>query len=307
MAICCQQVIFFTSAVSILGSQLINLNHPSFHHTLTMVSNGLNFNSKAFAIEPTTGIRYTPPNRDAPPTTASGGTRSHEGPTILQHEEDLLLRRPTRRDNMSVPNTRGDERRPIAPPAAPVQAPSLLPQCSEKLPIFLVPKDHAGHTTSSRPKFYWYMADPGSVEFSLKKVETEEPLFTNQLTIPKAGIFKAVIPPNQSELSVGQDYFWSVSVNCQTNQGVKKVTVQAVIKRLAPTVKLTRDLKGATSPRDRARVYAQEGFWYDALAILFDASNLRPNQPSIRQDLFSLLDQVGLQNVTSKERENLRI
>lgn len=297
MAICSQQAILFTSAVSILGSQLINLNYTSFHHTLSIVSIDLGFNSKAFAIEPTTGIRYTPPNRDAPSTTASGGTRSHEGPTILQPEEDLqLLQRRTRGDDRSV-----------APPAAPIQAPSLPQQCTEKLPIFLVPQDHAGQTISRRPKFYWYMTDQDSIVFSLKKVGTNEVLFTKQLTIPKAGIVETTIPPDQSELTIGQEYFWSVSVNCQTNQGVKKVTVQAVIKRLAPTVKLTRELKGATSPRDRARVYAQQGFWYDALAVLSDASNLTPNQRSIRQDFFSLLDQVGLQNVTAKERENLRI
>lgn len=302
MAICGQRSILLASVISILASQAIDVIYPSFHHTVNIVSIDLAFNSKAFAIEPTTGIQYTPPNRDAPSTTASGGTRSHEGPTILQSDDELPLRGPARRDDM-LRRTRGDEL--PSPPAAPAQAPSLSQECTEKLPIFLVPQDHTGQTTSSRPKFYWYMADPDPVEFSLKKVGTDAPLFTNRLTIPKAGIVETTIGPDQPELTVGQDYFWSVSVNCQTNQGVKKVAVQTAIRRVSPTAQLTRQLNNATSARDRARVYAQQGFWYDALAVLSDASHLSSNQRSIRQDFFSLLDQIGLQNVTAKERESL--
>ncbi|MCL1468197.1 DUF928 domain-containing protein [Argonema galeatum] len=294
MVICRQQATVVTGAVSILLSQLIGSSNNPLNQTFRGLSIQLGFNSSVLAQLPPsdgTGINYTPPNRGAPSSTGSGGARNHEGPTILQSDEDSI-------------QLRGNQNIPPVSPASPVPIQPLRRECSQILPVFLVPQDHAGQTTSSRPKFFWYMSDTSSVEFTLKKEGANEPFFKERLEVPKAGIIQTEIPKGQPELTVGQDYLWSVSVVCNTERGSKKVTVQALIRRVAPTEELTRRLRRAQSERDRARIYAQQGFWYDALETISKASNDKPQDRSITEDFYSLLDQVGLNEVVAKQRQN---
>lgn len=284
-----------TGAVSVLLSQLVSWSNTPLTQTFKGLSIELGFNYSVLAQLPArdgTGINYSPPNRGAPSSTASGGARNHEGPTNFESNDDSVIR------------TRGSENTPPAPPASPAQIQPLTRECSQILPVFLVPQDHAGQTTSGRPKFFWYMSDTSPVEFALKKVGADEPLFKEQLQIPKAGIIETEIPKGQPELTVGQDYLWSVSVVCNTDRGSKTVTVQAGIRRVAPTRELTRRLRTAQSERDRARVYAQQGFWYDALETISKASDARPQDRSISEDFYSLLNQVGLNEVVAKARQN---
>jgi len=148
------------------------------------------------------------------------------------------------------------------------------------------------------------MSDTSSVEFSLKKEGANEPFFKERLEVPKPGIIQTQIPKGQPELTIGQEYLWSVSVVCNTEQDSKKVTVQAGIRRVAPTQELTRRLRRAQSERDRARIYAQQGFWYNALETISNASEAKPQDRSITEDFYSLLDQVGLNEVVAKQRQN---
>lgn len=297
MVICRQQATVVTGAVSILLSQLIGSSHNPLNQTLRGLSIELDSNSSVLAQLPPrqgTGMNYKPPNRGAPSSTGSGGARNHEGPTILQSDEDSI-------------QLRGNPNIPSSPPARPISPSQIQPrvrECSQILPVFLVPQDHAGQTTSGRPKFFWYMSDTSSVEFSLKKEGANEPFFKERLEVPKAGIIQTEIPKGQPELTIGQDYLWSVSVVCNTEQGSKKVTVQALIRRVAPTQELTRRLRRAQSERDRARIYAQQGFWYNALETISNASEAKPQDRSITEDFYSLLDQVGLNEVVAKQRQN---
>jgi hypothetical protein len=76
---------------------------------------------------------------------------------------------------------------------------------------------------------------------------------------------------------------------------------QSFIERVALSPELNKQLESAKSEPDRARVFAQTGMWYDALATL---SKFSRAQPSAHAELLLLLDQVGLTEITARERKN---
>ncbi|MBD2181583.1 DUF928 domain-containing protein [Planktothrix sp. FACHB-1355] len=297
MVIYLKKATLVTGAISILVGQQIGWSNTSTDRTTNQLSMELSLNAAVLAQVPSqggTGINYKPPNRSAPSETASGGARNYEQPAILESGDD------------SVIQLRGPDNTPAAPDAPPVRMQSPPRVCSENLPVLLVPQNHAGETTSGRPTFFWYMPDTQSVDFTIEKVGVDKPVFEEKLQIPKAGIIQTEIPENLPELAVGQDYLWSVSVVCGDTGGMKKVTLQAAIRRVAATQELNRRLKSARSERDRARVYAQQGFWYDALKALSSASEAKPQEQLISDDFYSLLEQVGLNQVVAKQRQNRR-
>ena len=232
-------------------------------------------------------INYTPPDRGAPGATEAGGGRAHEKPTIFETEENW---------------TRGDSTHRGT--AVPLE--SLPRECSQSVPVILVPQNHVGQTTSGYPTFFWHLSDRNlrTMVFSLKKAGETKAIFTQEVEVDKPGIVQMKMPKEQQELVVGQDYLWSVSFACKLDgQKMKKIVVEAGIRRVAPTAELTRQLNGATSPQQKARVYAQQGYWYNALEVLAAASTADPNNKAVYEDILSLLDQVGLDRVTAKERQ----
>ena len=220
------------------------------------------------------GIEFKPPNRGAPSITGAGGARFSDWP-------------PT------------DGLRGI--PAS----------CSPSLMVSLVPQNHSGITTSSNPSFFWYVSDDlasenqtRKMEFSLQEVGKTQPVFTAQIPVEKnPGIIQIQLPKDKVALVEGKDYLWSVSVPCVSNGETKKMVIQAAIRRVSATPELTRLLNSASSGSARASAYAQQGFWYDALDTLSKASEEKPEDRSVYDDFYALLDQVGLNQVTAKLRQ----
>ncbi|MCL1472803.1 DUF928 domain-containing protein [Argonema antarcticum] len=272
-----QQPIIITGAVLAILIQPIAWSNVSLDRTSSRLSIKLHFNSKALTDPPTPGtdIQYTPPNRGAPEITASGGTRLLPTTEI----ED------------------GGNRTETIPPS-----------CSQSQVVLLVPQNHVGLTVSARPRFFWYVSDAKLVpiKFELKQVGSDRTVWKDDtLRIPAAGIIELKMPENEPELTEGQNYFWSVSVACKADSGeVKTKVVKAAIRRVALTEELTRRLASAPSDRDRAKIYAQNGLWYDALEQLYTASKSKPNEESIHNAFFSLLEQAGLKQVTELVRQN---
>lgn len=274
-----QQNPWILSIISILLLQLVTTNNQLFKP----ISIGL-FNLPALAQTLPGDIQYSPPDRGAPRSTSSGGARAHEKPTILESEENWT-------------RTRG------TPTPAPTPIQTVPKECISTTPTLLVPQNHLGLTTSSNPTFLWYLPnkDVEIMVFELRKAEEKEPIYAEQLQ-PSAGIIQMQLSKDKAELEIGKKYIWSVSVSCVTGGKRRKISVEAGIMRVAPTPELTNQLSQATTPQQKARVFAQKGYWYDALETLSIAFTANPNQ-STYSDILALLDQVGLNEITKKERQ----
>ncbi|MFB2936572.1 DUF928 domain-containing protein [Aerosakkonemataceae cyanobacterium BLCC-F154] len=278
-----QQNPWILSIVSIFLLHLVTTTNSSHNPLFKRLSIEL-FNAPALAQTLPGGIQYSPPDRGAPRSTGSGGARAHETPTILESEENWT-------------RTRGTP----TPDPKPIQ--TIPKECISTTPTLLVPQNHLGLTTSSNPTFLWYLPskDVEIMVFELRKAEEKEPIYAEQLQ-PSAGIIQMQLPKDKAKLEIGEEYIWSVSVSCVSEGKRRKISVEAGIKRVAPTPELTNQLSQANTSQDKARVFAQRGYWYDALETLSTAFTANPNQ-STYSDILALLDQVGLNEITKKERQ----
>lgn len=272
------------SIISILLLQLFSNSNSSNNEIFKQISIVL-FNLPALAQSLPANIQYSPPDRGAPRSTGSGGARAHQKPTILESEDNWT-------------RTRGSST------AAPTTIQTIPKECTSTVPTLLVPQNHLGLTTSSNPTFLWYLPNQ-NVEvmmFEIRKAGEKEPIYAEQLQ-PSVGIIQLQLPKDKVTLEVGTEYIWSVAVPCISEGKRRKLSVEAGIKRVALSEQLTGQLSQATTPQQKARVFAQQGYWYDALETLSNAYTANSNQ-STYADILSLLDQVGLSEITKKERNN---
>jgi hypothetical protein len=159
----------------------------------------------------------------------------------------------------------------------------------------LVPDRHIGQTVSDRPALLWYVTGAKSVEVALVEPGVAKPIFEQTVQIRRPGIVQVDFPANAPALAPNKEYRWSVSVVCNPKRRTQDVAyTQAYIKRLPVSPELQQRLTAAPSDQERGRIYADAGLWYDALAILAKANASDPANTSIREDFYSLLNQVNL-------------
>jgi hypothetical protein len=155
---------------------------------------------------------------------------------------------------------------------------------------------------SARPSFFWYLENAKVARFALVEFGVAKPLFEKTLQADKAGIMRVDLPQDAPELAVGKEYRWSVTVACNSDRPSDYVAFnQSFVERVAPSPGLSQQLARAKTTLERARAYAQNGLWYDALGSLSDASE---KDPSARNEMLFMLDQVGLTRVTGFARRN---
>jgi hypothetical protein len=165
----------------------------------------------------------------------------------------------------------------------------------------LVPNGHIGQTVSGHPTFFWYSASTKPVRFALVEPGVPKPILEQTVPAIKPGIMQLELPKETPELATGKEYRWSISIVCNPNRPSNDRFTQSFIERVALSPELSKQLKSAKSEPDRARVFAQTGMWYDAIATLSKFSTV---QPSAHAELLLLLDQVGLTEITARERKN---
>ncbi len=98
---------------------------------------------------------------------------------------------------------------------------------------------------------------------------------------------------NQS-LQLGEDYKWVFSVYCTADD---PLYVFGWIHRTALPLELEPMMVNA-SPLQQATIYAEHGFWHDALTILATARRDRPSDRAIAQQWHTLLESVELEHLS---------
>ncbi len=154
-----------------------------------------------------------------------------------------------------------------------------------------------GLTTSLTPSLWFYnpyLAKP--VKFVLQDERGNyiyESYFATDQTQP--GIVKLSLPKAIS-LKVGQKYQWYFLVSCDPKN---TAFVKGWIQPVALSSALTNQLKKA-NPQQRVALYAANGIWYDALALLASLRSANPKDAKLLNDWVSLLNSVGLDAIAQK-------
>lgn len=182
--------------------------------------------------------------------------------------------------------------------------------CTNLAPVslsLLTPKDHIARTVSAHPTFLWHVSDATTapIVFTLTERGASQPIFQKQLTADRAGIMRLEIPETAPGLIEGKEYRWTVTLVCSEKRPSENVYARAWIERVATPSGLEQKLASANSEGDRAAIYAQSGLWYDAVAALDKTRTANPGETQASNLFVTLLEQVGLNQVATLERQRL--
>lgn len=164
--------------------------------------------------------------------------------------------------------------------------------------VALVP-DHTGRASKAQPSLCWYLARPMNmrIEIVLNDESSIKPVLEQQLRMPeRGGIHCFHLAGHNISLAPGIEYRWFVAVVPDPSQRSKDIVSGGAVMYEEPGAVLEARLKGAAGAA-AAAAYAEEGFWYDAVA---DLSKTLGKEPQSRPALVSLLEQAGLKETAKK-------
>lgn len=209
---------------------------------------------------------------------AAGASVAGEQPST---DEGVLYRPPLR----GAPASRiGGGTRGLAP-AAPALA--------------VLAPDHTGHTVNAQPTLYWFLSKPAPVRIEVTLLDEAgvKPVVEKALkTDLQAGIQALSLKDLGITLKPNEEYRWHVAMVYDAKQRSSDVTSSGTVKLVPAPAALDSRLKQSDESR-RYAVYAQEGLWYDAVDALMQRINAAPADARLRDELDSLLKQVGLKPV----------
>jgi hypothetical protein len=176
----------------------------------------------------------------------------------------------------------------------------------------LVPKYSSdrvwGLTTMERPTFWVYLPYPKEsivdISFTLQDesnpAQTQTIYQNNKLTPPsKPGLMRIDLPKSTTALTPNKPYHWFVTLNMGCTLGQRPIFVDGWVERqnLEPEV---RDRLNQASLKGKVNLYADNGFWYDALTTLAALRAAQPQDNSIKQDWKNLLNTIDLGSLADR-------
>jgi hypothetical protein len=164
--------------------------------------------------------------------------------------------------------------------------------------------DHMGVTASEQPALYWFISAATSLPVELAIIDPQgvKPLFERRLSGPiDKGVHRIDLAELGVRLAPGVAYRWSVTVIPDANRRSRDILAAATIERADVPSEIRSKLDG-TRKEDLAAVYAEAGFWYEALASISERIERTPGDEALRQQRAQLLSQVGLPDVSEGTR-----
>jgi len=163
--------------------------------------------------------------------------------------------------------------------------------------------DEIGETTLEQPSLFWFQSKPAEAKFELTLLQENKVKPIVQVSIErstKAGIQRLKLSDHGAKLTPGVEYQWVVALITDADNRSKDLVASGVIKRVDPPADL-KDKVSKAAPGSLAAVYADAGIWYDALAVLSDQIDAKPDDKALRQTRADLLQQVGLKAAAQAE------
>ncbi|NJP10234.1 MAG: DUF928 domain-containing protein [Leptolyngbyaceae cyanobacterium RU_5_1] len=165
----------------------------------------------------------------------------------------------------------------------------------------LVPKTMNGpQTVSKYPTFWFYVPYTRSNNLSgvfVLQDENGKDIYRNDdVSLPEApGVISVQIPATAAPLEMEKEYQWFFQVTCSN----PTPEVSGWIQRGVIDSTLMKQINAA-QPLQRAALYAEQGFWYDALSVIGEKRLLNPQDGVLIKAWASLLVQLELKEVAIK-------
>ncbi len=159
-----------------------------------------------------------------------------------------------------------------------------------------------GLTVAERPTFWFYVPYPLTssrpVEFVLQDEDGNDiyqTQFTESGTVP--GVVGLQLPPTVDPLEVGKRYRWYFLIYCNPEE---PTFVEGWVERVALNPTLKTQLDQATTPQQKADLYAQAGIWYEAVTTLAELRRQKPNDQAVNAQWIELLQSVDLEAIATE-------
>ena len=190
---------------------------------------------------------------------------------------------------------------PIVCPKAEPPLTALVPFEEEERSDKLPPSVKVwSYTTAAHPTLWFYMpyTKNQAIPVDLTVVDDDSlaiviPPISVQLP-SKSGIMAVRIPSSAPALEMGKRYRWALTINCASGANTSdKMQVEGVIVREAPSDVAIAELATAKGVQ-KAVIYAENGFWQDALTTLAELRQKNFADPTLKSDWQSLLESMML-------------
>lgn len=158
--------------------------------------------------------------------------------------------------------------------------------------------EHTGLTASSQPVLRWYISDPwsGKISFTLNEIGSTNPnpVMETELEGPaKEGIYQVRLADYRISLKPGVDYEYYLTIVRPDKERSADISVNGAIRYAEPSGELSARLKSTEKGR-LPYVYAENGYWYDAVESISQLIDSKPNDTALRMQRGALLAQANL-------------
>jgi hypothetical protein len=165
--------------------------------------------------------------------------------------------------------------------------------------VSVVTPEHTGYTSSPQPVLYWYLSEPMDTRFEFALINDNEIEPIIELTSDKEmqkGLNFLDLSEHGVSLKPGIIYQWSVALVGQPEKRSSDIVSSGTIE-LVELTGAQQEALGKVDDDASYRVFAGEGYWYDAFAGLSKQINANPGNTALVEQRTALLRQVGLDEV----------
>ena len=166
-----------------------------------------------------------------------------------------------------------------------------------KTTIHVIAPEHVGLTVDDQPVLNWHMSNTNNMKLEVLVIDEEgiEPLL--ELTLDssklKNGMQSLKLSDHGIKLKPGIRYQWSVALIAEKGHRSNDIISSGAIEHRKLKGSIKSKLNKSNSQKD-VFIYAQEGYWYDAITELNTLIKKNPNNKIFKQQHAQLLSQVGL-------------
>ena len=174
--------------------------------------------------------------------------------------------------------------------------------------IALITPPHTAYTTQAQPTLFWYLSKAVTtrLEFTLISDVEVQPMIDSTLNegLPP-GIHSLSLSDFGVTLEPGKSYQWSIALVQDPDQRSSDILSSGRIFYEKTSREIEKRLRNS-SLEQAVRIYAETGYWYDAIATLSELIGRNPEDVSLVRQRIALLQQADLPVVSAFEQEHLQ-
>jgi hypothetical protein len=176
--------------------------------------------------------------------------------------------------------------------------------------VDLLAPDDGARTLAERPTFYWYINHKSQSEVKSEKIfhvyfilregfgRNAKSIFRSRsVGILKAssGLYRFTLPPKSPTLEIGKTYAWHIRYVQADNEyevlNSNQLDTRAIVKRES-NASVIEKVRTTSTNLDKARIFAENLYWYDALDEYTKWIDTNPNDMQASRERLSMLDQI---------------